>query len=92
MAEIPEEQIVEAHGTFFTSHCMGCRKVYNLEWMKEEIFADKIPRCTECEAVVKPGMIVLYYCTIVLYGFLVLDIVFFGEALPRKFFTCAMMV
>ena len=29
-----EDKVVEAHGTFYTSHCMKCRKDYTLEWMK----------------------------------------------------------
>jgi NAD+-dependent protein deacetylase SIR2 len=37
--------------------------------MKEVIDDKKIPRCPECDGLVKP------------------DIVFFGEALPERFFT-----
>lgn len=33
-AQIPEEKIVEAHGTFYTSHCLDCRKQYPLEFVK----------------------------------------------------------
>lgn len=39
-----------------------------MEWVKERIFRDEIPRCPSCEGLVKPS------------------IVFFGEALPRRFF------
>nr|CAD7265704.1 unnamed protein product [Timema shepardi] len=35
VAGIPGEKLVEAHGTFHTSHCLKCRKLYDLEWMKE---------------------------------------------------------
>uniref|UniRef100_T1IPY0 NAD-dependent protein deacetylase n=1 Tax=Strigamia maritima TaxID=126957 RepID=T1IPY0_STRMM len=72
IALIPEEKIVEAHGTFYTSHCMNrkCGKEYSLPWMQEKIFADEIPKCTECKTVVKP------------------DIVFFGENLPDRFYSC----
>lgn len=36
VAGLAAEDLVEAHGTFFTSHCLGtaCRKQYNLDWMK----------------------------------------------------------
>ena len=61
--------MVEAHGTFQTSHCIECDAEYELPWMKEQIFNDKIPRCQdeECKGVVKPGIqyntsTVLYYC------------------------------
>lgn len=69
IAQITPERIVEAHGSFYTNHCLVCRQQYSKDWMKAEIFADRIPRCNvpECEGVVKP------------------DIVFFGENLPDKF-------
>ncbi|NP_001036937.1 NAD-dependent deacetylase sirtuin 2 homolog [Bombyx mori] len=56
-AGIPEEKLVEAHGTFYTSHCLDCRKEYPLEFVKERIFADQIPICTECPGVVKPDIV-----------------------------------
>lgn len=31
IAGIPTEKIVEAHGTFFTAHCLDCRKEYSLD-------------------------------------------------------------
>ncbi|KAL3872734.1 hypothetical protein ACJMK2_035938 [Sinanodonta woodiana] len=69
-----EDMIVEAHGTFYTSHCLKCRAMYSLEWMKEIIMSQEhaIPKCEakNCDGIVKP------------------DIVFFGEALPEKFFKC----
>jgi len=34
VAGVKEDKIVEAHGTFYTSHCMKCMKEYTLEWMK----------------------------------------------------------
>ncbi|KAK2846899.1 hypothetical protein Q5P01_009898 [Channa striata] len=70
-AGLEEEDLIEAHGTFYTSHCVSfcCRKEYDLDWMKEKIFSDYIPRCDKCKSLVKP------------------DIVFFGENLPTRFFT-----
>ncbi|XP_065832746.1 NAD-dependent protein deacetylase sirtuin-2-like [Oscarella lobularis] len=69
IAGLPEHCLVEAHGSFNTSHCVeaGCRKEYSHEWIKEEIFADKVPTCTSCNGLVKP------------------DVVFFGEPLPSRF-------
>ena len=70
VAGIPAEKIVEAHGSFKTAHCLSCKKEYEQSWVKDEIFADKIPKCTdsECGGLVKP------------------DIVFFRESLPSRFF------
>ncbi|XP_038206833.1 NAD-dependent protein deacetylase sirtuin-2-like isoform X2 [Zerene cesonia] len=56
-AGIPDDKIVEAHGTFYTSHCLDCRKQYSLEFIKERIFADEIPICTECPGIVKPDIV-----------------------------------
>jgi NAD+-dependent protein deacetylase sirtuin 2 len=69
VAGVPEEKIVEAHGTCRTSHCINpkCSKAYSLTWLKERILSDGVPRCEDCNAVVKP------------------DIVFFGEGLPKRF-------
>jgi NAD-dependent deacetylase sirtuin 2 len=72
VAGIPAEKLVEAHGTFFTAHCLDCRKEYDLEFVKgkhfkqsfcftlvdlEIIFKDEIPHCTSCNGIIKPGII-----------------------------------
>ncbi|OQR80210.1 NAD-dependent protein deacetylase sirtuin-2-like [Tropilaelaps mercedesae] len=57
-AGIPDAKLVEAHGTFHTSHCLGCRKAYKFEWMKAEIAKpDNIPKCVKCKHVVKPDIV-----------------------------------
>lgn len=69
LAGVPEERIIEAHGSFRTGHCLKCHEEYTQDWMKEKIFESTIPHCTNgrCKGVVKP------------------DIVFFGEHLPSNF-------
>lgn len=57
VAGVPEEKLVEAHGTFYTGHCLDCRAEYTLEWMKERIFKDEIPICEKCPGVVKPDIV-----------------------------------
>lgn len=71
VAGLKGEDLIEAHGTFHTSHCVSilCRKEYTMDWMKEKIFSEEIPKCDACNNLVKP------------------DIVFFGENLPAQFFT-----
>ncbi|XP_044139490.1 NAD-dependent protein deacetylase sirtuin-2 isoform X1 [Bufo gargarizans] len=71
VAGLSSDDLVEAHGTFHTSHCIGtfCGAEYPLPWMKEKIFSDLIPKCDKCNSLVKP------------------DIVFFGESLPPRFFS-----
>nr|KAF6411742.1 sirtuin 2 [Rousettus aegyptiacus] len=72
VAGLEPEDLVEAHGTYYTSHCISplCRQEYALSWMKEKIFSEVTPKCEKCQSVVKP------------------DIVFFGENLPARFFSC----
>lgn len=57
IAGIPEEKLVEAHGTFHTSHCVRCGEEYTLPWMKEKIFSEETPKCTKCSSLVKPDIV-----------------------------------
>ncbi|KAI8046560.1 NAD-dependent protein deacetylase Sirt2 [Drosophila gunungcola] len=54
---LPEEKIIEAHGSFHTNHCQKCRREYDMAWMKAEIFADRLPKCEQCKGVVKPDIV-----------------------------------
>jgi len=36
---------------------LECRKEYPHEWIRDEVFADKIPHCVECSGVVKPDIV-----------------------------------
>ena len=71
-AGVPENLIVEAHGSFAHQSCIDCRKPYPHDKMKQAINNRLIPQCEvqECKGLVKP------------------DIVFFGEALPAEFLRC----
>lgn len=57
IAGIDHEKLVEAHGTFFSNHCIECNKEYSMEWAKKEIFDDNVPSCTECNSIVKPDIV-----------------------------------
>ncbi|ODV58365.1 histone deacetylase HST2, partial [Ascoidea rubescens DSM 1968] len=74
IAGIPEEKIVEAHGSFASNHCIKCNKKYD----DSNIIIDAVnkkqpPLCTQtgCDGYIKPS------------------IVFYGESLPERFHTCA---
>ena len=73
LAGLPEDKIVEAHGSFQRSYCTQCGKTYDLRWLKHEIFSPEtnegVPKCVECGGVVRP------------------DVVLFGEALPERFWS-----
>ena len=34
LAGLPEEKVVEAHGTFQRSYCTRCRRNYDLPWVR----------------------------------------------------------
>nr|XP_006228735.1 NAD-dependent protein deacetylase sirtuin-2 isoform X2 [Rattus norvegicus] len=57
VAGLEPQDLVEAHGTFYTSHCVNtsCGKEYTMSWMKEKIFSEATPKCEKCQNVVKPG-------------------------------------
>lgn len=57
VAGINSEKLVEAHGTFHTSHCIECQAVYSVEWMKDKIFSDLLPICESCSGLVKPDIV-----------------------------------
>ena len=69
IAGVPDDVLVEAHGSFETATCTSCREGFSKEWVGERLFGEEggIPRCTTCGGVVKP------------------DITFFGENLPPRF-------
>lgn len=91
VADIPEDKIVEAHGTFYTGHCLKCRKEYSLEWMRGMFLFKKlhISLSTKC----------IHFLDLILNdnipqcdskdceGVVKPDIVFFGEVLPEKFYS-----
>lgn len=68
-AGVPDEKIVEAHGSFARQRCIECHKGFPDHLMEQAIQMRQVPHCTDamCNGLVKP------------------DIVFFGEALPEAF-------
>ncbi len=68
-AGVPEDTIVEAHGSFATHRCIECKSSYPEDLMKEAVSKCDVPHCRtpQCNGLVKP------------------DIVFFGEPLPENF-------
>jgi len=69
---IPEDKLVECHGTFSTATCLRCNKKCSGSEIKDKILKGEIVRChmtAKCKSVVKP------------------DIVFFGEDLSSEFYN-----
>ncbi|KAH8868192.1 NAD-dependent protein deacetylase Sirt2 [Schistosoma japonicum] len=57
LSGLPEEKLIEAHGTFYTGHCIKCNKQYDFDFMLNDIMAKRVPRCPECQNVVKPDVV-----------------------------------
>lgn len=68
-AGVPDDLMIEAHGSFATQRCIDCGTEYPDDLMQEAVTTGNVPHCPvpECNGLVKP------------------DIVFFGEQLPEKF-------
>ncbi|XP_074490353.1 NAD-dependent protein deacetylase sirtuin-3 [Sebastes fasciatus] len=54
---IPDDKLVEAHGSFATAACHLCYTAYPAEEAKHAIMNDDIPVCTFCAATVKPDVV-----------------------------------
>ncbi|KAJ3591350.1 hypothetical protein NHX12_009295 [Muraenolepis orangiensis] len=58
VAGLQGDDLIEAHGTFFTSHCVSfsCRKEYNLDWMKDIVFfGESLPDFPQCDLLIVMG-------------------------------------
>ncbi|XP_069558083.1 NAD-dependent protein deacetylase sirtuin-3 isoform X2 [Brachyistius frenatus] len=54
---IPDDKLVEAHGSFATASCHLCYTPYPAEEAKFAIMNDVVPTCTFCAATVKPDVV-----------------------------------
>ena len=68
-AGVPDDKVVEAHGSFARQSCVECKSAYPDDLMKKAIQNKDVPHCLipQCNGLVKP------------------DIIFFGEQLPEEF-------
>ncbi|KAK6318054.1 hypothetical protein J4Q44_G00113450 [Coregonus suidteri] len=54
---IPDEKLVEAHGSFATASCHLCYTPFPAQEAKSAIMSDEVPVCTFCQATVKPDIV-----------------------------------
>ena len=52
-----EDKVVEAHGSFSSASCVQCKTVYSMEKLREDIMADRDPKCPKCGNWVKPNIV-----------------------------------
>jgi len=56
-AKIPKEKVVQAHGGFSSARCIKCGTAYSPDFVRREIFADRVPQCEKCTGLVKPDIV-----------------------------------
>lgn len=56
-AGVPDNKVIEAHGSFATQRCIDCKRPFDDEKMKEHIEAKKIAKCEVCRGYVKPDIV-----------------------------------
>lgn len=54
---IPDEKLVEAHGSFATASCHLCYSPFPAQEAKSAIMSDNTPVCTFCAGTVKPDIV-----------------------------------
>ncbi|KAM9854964.1 NAD-dependent protein deacetylase sirtuin-3 [Aulostomus maculatus] len=57
MCGIPDDKLVEGHGSFATASCHLCYTRYPAEEAKHAIMNNQVPTCTFCAATVKPDVV-----------------------------------
>jgi len=57
VAGVDGEMLVEAHGSFAEAHCIQCKKAEDIDEVKKAVFASTVPKCKECEGLVKPDIV-----------------------------------
>lgn len=56
-AGVPDEKVVEAHGSFAAQHCIDCKAEFPTSEMEQLIQLGDVPHCHECQGLVKPDIV-----------------------------------
>ena len=57
-AGVPDELVIEVHGTMQWVDCLDCRKRYPRDHVHDKMLAgEKVPRCDDCNGILKPATI-----------------------------------
>ena len=49
--------VIELHGSPLQHVCVECGAEYSYTWISEQVHQDRVPRCTACGGVIKPGIV-----------------------------------
>ncbi|RLV93681.1 NAD-dependent histone deacetylase SIR2 [Spathaspora sp. JA1] len=78
-AGISKTKLIQCHGSFAEATCITCKNKFTGGKIFDHIRHQQVPRCSNCWESVKEAQMS--------HGVIKPDIVFFGEDLPRKFYT-----
>ena len=57
-AGIPDELVIELHGTMQWADCLSCGKRYPRSQVHDKMLAgEKVPRCDDCDGIIKPATV-----------------------------------
>ncbi|KAJ8495195.1 hypothetical protein ONZ45_g12966 [Pleurotus djamor] len=56
-AGVPDNKIIEAHGSFAKQRCIKCKRRYDDVLMKKHVEHGKVPTCNTCGGYVKPDIV-----------------------------------
>ncbi|KAJ5929295.1 NAD-dependent protein deacetylase hst2-1 [Penicillium verhagenii] len=82
-AGLPNEMLVEAHGSFATQRCIDCKWPYPDDKMREIVQKAEVPYCLHCKGLVKPD--------IVFFGEALPAVFHENSSLPRQADLCIVM-
>ncbi|KAJ3558689.1 hypothetical protein NM688_g767 [Phlebia brevispora] len=57
LAGLPDEAVVEAHGSFANQHCVECGSWYDEHKLRDQISRGEVAYCYECGGLVKPDIV-----------------------------------
>ncbi|OHE99738.1 Sir2 family protein [Colletotrichum orchidophilum] len=56
-AGVPDDKIIEAHGSFATQRCIECGDVFPADRMEKHVQDEHVPKCDSCGGLVKPDIV-----------------------------------
>ncbi|SNX83663.1 related to NAD-dependent histone deacetylase [Melanopsichium pennsylvanicum] len=94
IAGVEADKVVEAHGSFASSTCIVCKHRVDDDWIRAKVEKGQVARCPRHKCPARRNWKAKRIddhdegAGVGVGGLVKPDIVFFGESLPSRFFTC----
>ncbi|EPQ50965.1 NAD-dependent deacetylase sirtuin-2 [Gloeophyllum trabeum ATCC 11539] len=56
-AGVPDDKLVEAHGSYASQRCIDCKRPYDAQKLKDKLYKEEVARCEKCGGLVKPDIV-----------------------------------